>query len=219
MSLTIKSASRVIVLSALLLTALDTGLAVGYPQFLSGENLGIALVNDTKSSPQTGKKLPLNKLEITDFNVSQGGQASSLLQGLPITFSEQIKNDEGTIEHPGGSLTILEPNGHILGIINLDHILGGIKPLSKATFSEVLNTKDIGGVHLFGQYIARLKIIYGKNANVLTDKLSFWIIPLNLIVSLIVILIIGLVIVHRIIRHTFRRTKLINANLKTGRSR
>jgi len=50
----------------------------------------------------------------------------------------------------------------------------------------------IGTKHLFGKYTAELNVSYGGGKQtVLTDRITFWVIPYKLIAAIIVILIAG----------------------------
>ena len=193
------------VIKVLLVLALVLALNI-YPKQL---NRQIIITNGSTVS-FTSSKAPntitsaKDLLAITDFSVGQGGQSSNLLQGLPITFSERIKNNGEEIERPDGNITISSSGGKVLGKLNLSNVFSSIKPTEEITYSEVLSARDIGKNHLFGSYTATLSVNYYKNNKNLSDKLGFWIIPLNKISFLLAALIVGALIIRWLIKHRHR---------------
>jgi hypothetical protein len=62
-------------------------------------------------------------------------------------------------------------------------------PQSIRKFEQPLDKSVIGNKKLFGHYTAKLKVTYGANNTPLTASLSFWVIPIRLIIIVAILLV------------------------------
>ncbi len=151
----------------------------------------------------------VENLATSSFNVSQNGaNPSSFFQNIPLTFNEIIKNTGNVHVAPYGVVTIKDMFGHEVIALNINEGQGNILPSSSRKFTELLNSVDFTHKRLFGRYSATFKLTYGEQNKVLSGTLTFWVIPVELIIIWLVILIGGFFL----LRFLFKRynTYIIN---------
>ena len=141
-------------------------------------------------------------LSTSSFYVSQNinSNASSFFQNAPLTFSEIVKNDGNEHVIPQGYVTVKDMFGHkvISLIVNIQQ--GNVLPGSKRKFSEDMFSKNSPHKRLFGRYTATFSMTYGTPKHTLTDSLSFWVIPVDLIVVWLVVLIGGFFLIRYMLK-------------------
>jgi len=130
-------------------------------------------------------------LSISEFSASQNGIKKSLFETAPLKFSERIKNTGNLHEQPSGLVTVTDMFGNKLATLGVNATApqGNVLPGSTRLFTQDLDSKVIGNKILFGLYTATLKLTYANN-QIITQTITFWVIPYTLI-GFIIILIIG----------------------------
>ena len=174
----------------------------GTPPSLNGSSSGVAL------SASLGALVLLTvsghlvqNLQTSSFSVSQnGGKPSSFFQSDPLTFTEVLKNTGNVHVIPTGIITLKDMFGHTVISLNINEQQGNILPSSNRKFSELLNSVDFTHKRLFGRYSATFHISYGSPAKTVTDSLTFWVIPIDLIIIWIIVLIGGFFLIRTLLK-------------------
>ena len=130
-------------------------------------------------------------IAIEEFSVNKdGGKSGTIFENAPLQFIERFKNNGSIHEKPVGQITITDMFGKKVAAVNVNLQANNILPNSIRKFSQPLDSSIIGNKILFGRYTADLKVTYGTNGQVLTQTITFWVIPYTLI-GFIIILIVG----------------------------
>lgn len=141
-------------------------------------------------------------LSVEQFAVTTpNGAVNNLFESTPIKFIQRLKNTGNVHEQPAGQVTITNMFGKKVAAVNVNLPPRNILPQSIRRFEEPLDKSVIGNTRLFGRYTADLKITYGDKGQVLTDSVTFWVIPYKLIA----ISLFGLIVGFLLLRTTIRR--------------
>jgi len=140
-------------------------------------------------------------MSIADFFVTNNSQKTSFFESIPIGFVERLQNDGNIHEQPAGKILITDMFGKDVATINLTS--RNVLPQSIRKFEQTLDSKTIGNKILFGLYHAELTVKYGEKGEEIKSKISFWVIPYKLILSVII----GLVVLFFIIKLALNRYK------------
>lgn len=139
-------------------------------------------------------------LNVHQFSVSHNGNSGHFFQSAPLLFSEILQNTGNVQEQPTGLLTIKDMFNHKLVVMDINRRQGNVLPSSMRQFTELVNHNVIGNKQLFGRYTASISMSYGTSKKTLKDTLTFWVIPIKLIISALVILIGGFFLLRMLIR-------------------
>ncbi len=143
----------------------------------------------------------VQNLATSSFNITQnGGHPSSFFQSDPLTFNELLKNTGNVHVAPTGIVTIKDMFGHQVISLNINEGQGNILPSSSRLFSETLNSVDFTNKRLFGRYSATFSVSYGSPKKTLSGNLTFWVIPVELIVIWIIVLIGGFFLIRWLLK-------------------
>ena len=129
-------------------------------------------------------------LSVAEFSVNKNGGTGSLFESAPLQFIARLKNNGNIHEQPTGQISITDMFGKKIAAVNVNLEKNNILPQSIRKFEQPLDSGVIGNKILFGRYTAELKVTYGINKQVLTQSITFWVIPYTLI-GIAIILIIG----------------------------
>lgn len=133
-------------------------------------------------------KLSVEQFATTDAN----NKPTGIFESAPINFEVRLKNTGNVQEQPTGSIMVTDMFGKTLGGVNINVPPHNILPDSIRKFTAVMDKTVIGSKHLFGRYRAELNVSYGGGKQtVLTDHITFWVIPYKLIAAIIIILVAG----------------------------
>jgi hypothetical protein len=150
-------------------------------------------------------------LAVEEFSASHDGRTGSLFEAAPILFTERIKNTGNIHEQPTGLVTVKDMFGNLVATLGVNQPPSNILPGSIRKFESSLDSTNIGNKILFGLYTAELSINYGADKQVVTSKLSFWVIPYTLIIVGIVVLVGGFIalryFVKRYNRHIIKKSQ------------
>jgi len=104
-----------------------------------------------------------------------------------VTFAAKIDNSGNTLVRPNGIIQIHNMLGKDVATINVNSTGGAVFPGSSRTYSVEWK----GGGLSFGRYEAVASLAYGDQArHTLTTTTSFWVLPLNLIGSVVGVLLV-----------------------------
>jgi len=133
-----------------------------------------------------------DELSISDYYATQDNKKGTFFESAPLTIALKLKNTGNIHEQPSGLITVTDMFGRKLATlgVNATSPQGNILPSSTRLFSQKLDSTVIGNKILFGRYKADLKVTYGTDKTVLTDSITFWVIPYRLI-GLGVIILVG----------------------------
>lgn len=142
------------------------------------------------------------KLTISEFSVeTKNGLKKTLFESLPIDFIARIKNEGNVHEQPAGQITINDMFGKNIARLNVNLPPRNILPGSIRRFEVPLDSKVLGKTQLFGRYTADVRMTYGEGNKVITDSITFWVIPYKLIGFGILGLIVAFFVLRKMIRN------------------
>lgn len=142
------------------------------------------------------------KLSFKEFAAVQpNGQKSTLFESLPITFVSRIENKGNVHLQPAGQIIIKNMFGKTVAGINVNLPPRNILPGSTRRFESPLDKAVLGKTQLFGRYTADIRVTYGDSKQVITERMTFWVIPWKLIGFGILGLIIAFLVLRRMIRN------------------
>lgn len=139
---------------------------------------------------------------------------------LPVSFTYRFQNSGNALVKPEGEITVKNIFGIKAKVLNANNVEGNVLPRGGIRKYEVLWTKsandfkEIDGIKGFfniakyqwknfalGRFTAQLDLSFGlKDKATETKKISFWVIPWQLLVLIIIALILLLNILKRILR-------------------
>ena len=125
-------------------------------------------------------------VSVAEFSANQNEHTGWFFETPPINLVERLKNDGNVHEEPTGQIIIKDMLGRTLAGINVNSPPHNILPASTRRFEETLDQHAYGNAIMLGRYTADLKLTYGASKTVLTDHISFWVIPYKLILAIIV---------------------------------
>lgn len=121
------------------------------------------------------------EMTIKSFSASSDGKDGWLFESAPIKFAVRMSNTGNIHEQPVGQIAITDMFGKKIANVNVNMPIRNVLPQSVRKFEPLLDSSVIGNRILFGYYKADLKMKYGTDGTILTDSISFWIIPYKLI--------------------------------------
>lgn len=133
-------------------------------------------------------------LAIEEFSVNKNGSKSgNFFETTPLQFVERFKNSGNIHEQPVGQVKITDMFGKNVATLNVNLQSNNVLPSSVRKFDQTIDSSVIGNKILFGRYTAELKVTYGSSKQVLTQSITFWVIPYTLIGFIIIVAIGGFI--------------------------
>ncbi len=125
------------------------------------------------------------QIQVTNVKVQKDGKASSFFTSIPNQVGISIKNNGNSFSKPFGTVAVTNMSGKQVFSYELNNSTprSNILPKTSRTFTDGL--KDIKRP---GRYTVTANISHGTGGEVLTKKVSFWYLPVWLIVTLLVLL-------------------------------
>lgn len=158
------------------------------------------------------------KVNIEDFYVSSDGKKGTFFEASPLDFVVRFKNNGNIDEQPTGQITLTDMFGKKSAVVNVNLEGYKILPNSIRKFNYTLDSKTIGSRTLFGKYTAEMKITYGEKKEVITSKITFWVVPYRLIGMGALILVAGFItlrfVIKRYNKHIVTRAEAAKAKAK-----
>jgi hypothetical protein len=131
------------------------------------------------------------KLALQDFyTINHTGDRSSWHDAGPINFVVRLKNLGSVHEKPEGNIAVTDMLGRKVGTVIVNEKNGNALPSSIRRFDQSLPNK-----HLFGIYWAKLSLSYADGQKI-SKTITFFVIPWQLIILLVLALLIVMYIVR-----------------------
>ncbi len=148
-------------------------------------------------------------LSFIEFSTSQNGVNKHLFEQGPLTFSERFQNTGNVHVKPVGAVRVTNLFGQEVAKLDMNDNGGNILPDSIRRFEQTFSKR-----FMFGKYKAEASAYYGQNNQLLTQTLTFWVIPYRAIGIAIAILFL-LVLGARLLLARYKR-RIINQASKNG---
>lgn len=170
----------------------------GTPAALKGNSSGVSLSASLGALVLlTVKGNIVENLQNYSFTVSPNGKGSTnFFQNDPFVFSEILKNTGNEHVIPTGIVTIKDMFGHTVLQMNINNEQGNILPGTIRKFTQEISNVNVGSKRFFGRYTASYAVSYGSPKKEVNASLSFWVIPIDLIIIWIVVLIGGFFLIR-----------------------
>ena len=139
---------------------------------------------------------------IEEFKVEQDGSSGSFFESTPLQLVQRIQNTGNVHIQPTGQVRITDMFDRRVASANVNLGQQNILPESIRRFEQDIDSSLIGDRRLFGRYTAELELEYGED-KILTDTLTFWVVPYRLIAAIVV----AFVILLLAIRYALKRYK------------
>lgn len=138
----------------------------------------------------------INHLQLTQFDVTSNNKISNFFQSAPLTINEVLKNTGNEFEQPTGQLKIKDMFNHQIVLMDINRRQGNVLPATSRKFSQIINSNVIGNKRLFGEYTASINLSYGSSSAPVRATITFWVIPIEEIIFLILVLIFGFILIR-----------------------
>jgi len=128
-----------------------------------------------------------------------------LVFGKPsVKFTTRVENPGNVLIKPHGPLEIFNMFGKRVAIINVNDNMNGVFPGHIRPFETIWDEKDFA----FGRYQGIVSLIYGEHGHETTVSatLSFWVLPINIILPVLGILLFLILAMYFGVRLYIRRT-------------
>lgn len=124
--------------------------------------------------------------------------ADSLIYSNPsVHFITKVRNLGNVLVRPHGLIQISNSTGKTIGTITLNESAGGIYPDTERDFDGAWNDD----VFRFGRYHAVVSLSYGQEGKkTISEDLSFWILPLKVIIPVLSVLLLIISLVYFSVR-------------------
>ncbi len=114
--------------------------------------------------------------EVSELFTSQNGKRRSIFEYGPVMITERIKNTGNVFFKPSGTVRVSNIFGREVETFSLNENGGNVLPGSTRKFEQELSNKL-----LFGRYTVQADVVYGEKNNIVSDSMTFWVIPYKLI--------------------------------------
>lgn len=125
--------------------------------------------------------------QIVELFAAQNGQKRTVFEYGPLNLVERIENTGNIHFKPSGTVRVTDLFNREVGSFALNEQGGNILPGSIRKFEQTLDKKL-----LFGRYKIQADVVYGSNQQIISQAVTFWVIPYKLIAvaALVIVLII-----------------------------
>ncbi len=174
---------------------------------------GVFISKEAERSRQTGAAIGYEVGSILSLRVAgeakEAGTIRSFSTGnyvystLSVDFHARIENEGNTLIRPFGPLEVYNMFGKRVATLTFNESQSGIFPKQTRDFTLNWTGEGTG----FGRYKANVSLIYGPQGRqqTMSNSLSFWVLPMNIILPAAGILAVLLLIVYVSIRIYVRR--------------
>lgn len=143
--------------------------------------------------------------DVTESAQIRSFRTDNLIYGnTEVEFMAEIENKGNVLIRPYGPLEIYNMFGKRVAIMNLNDSQGGVFPFTKRAFNITWEDEGVG----FGRYQATLAMVYGDPGRqaTMSNTVSFWILPMNIITPALIILAILLLAAYLGVRMYVKRS-------------
>ncbi len=126
------------------------------------------------------------QIQVTSVKALKDTKAGSFFTGKPNKAAIGIKNNGNSFSKPFGTVSITNMSGKQVHSYELNNATprGNVLPKSSRTFTD-----ELKGISKPGRYTITANISHGTGGEVLTTKVSFWYLPVWLLIALFVIVV------------------------------
>lgn len=126
------------------------------------------------------------QIQVQSIKIKKDQKASTFFTSKPSEAAIQIKNNGNGFSKPFGTVILTSMSGKQVHKYELNNVTprGNILPKSTRVFSDQLK-----GIDKPGRYTLTANISHGSGGEVITQKVSFWYIPVWLLVVLFVLIV------------------------------
>lgn len=126
------------------------------------------------------------QIQVTSVKVSKDGKAGSFFTSKPDRVGIGIKNSGNSFSKPFGTISVTDMSGKQVFSYELNNSTprGNILPKSSRTFTD-----ELKNISKPGRYTVTTNVSHGTGGEVLTQKASFWYLPVWLLIALAVVII------------------------------
>lgn len=126
------------------------------------------------------------QIQLTSVKVLKDDRAGSFFTQAPNKVAISIKNNGNSFSKPFGTIVVTDMSGKQVYSYELNNSTprGNILPKSSRTFTD-----EIKNISKPGRYTVTTNVSHGTGGEVLTQKVSFWYIPVWLLIALIVLVV------------------------------
>lgn len=119
------------------------------------------------------------QIQLTSVKILKGDKAGSFFTGKPNLAAITVKNNGNSFSKPFGTVSLTNMGGKEIHSYELNNATprGNILPKSSRTFSD-----EVKNISKPGRYTLTANISHGTGGEVITKKVSFWYIPVWLLV-------------------------------------
>lgn len=129
-------------------------------------------------------------LEIIELYASKEGRRGWFFDAKPIGFTMRVKNTGNVQEQPMGVVAVKDMFGNLLANLVVNENRRYVLPGSIRSYDTdyPLDETNIGKRVLFGLYTAELTTKYGENGEEVTDKITFFVLPWQIVLSVVLLI-------------------------------
>jgi hypothetical protein len=141
------------------------------------------------------------KLTLATFDVRQKGKPGTFFQTPDdLKVRLRVKNEGNVQVQPFGKIRVLDRNNKAIEEYEVNNVdpRGNVLPDTIRRFEQ-----DLKKVGSFGKYTVEATVGYGSGGELITTKLSFWVVPMSVIIggiSALIILILLIIFIPKMIR-------------------
>ncbi len=129
------------------------------------------------------------QIQVTSVKTLRDDKAGSFFTKAPNKVAIAIKNNGNSFSKPFGTISLTDMSGKQVHSYEINNSTprGNVLPKSSRTFTD-----DLKGVSKPGRYTVTTSISHGTGGEVISQKVSFWYLPVWLLVALAVV-VLGLI--------------------------
>lgn len=125
------------------------------------------------------------QIQVTSVKVLKDKKAGSFFTNKPTNVGIAVKNNGNSFSKPFGTISVTDMSGKQVYSYELNNSTprGNILPKSSRTFTD-----ELKNISKPGRYTVTANVSHGTGGEVLTQKVSFWYIPVWLLIALLVLI-------------------------------
>jgi hypothetical protein len=139
---------------------------------------------------------------ISEMYTAQNGKKRNMFEYGPVTIAERITNTGNVFFKPTGSIRVSNMFGREVTTFALNENGGNVLPGSTRKFEQELSDKL-----LFGRYTVQADVVYGERNTIVSDSITFWVIPYKLIALVILAIVLIVFFVQRYNRYIVKKAQ------------
>jgi len=139
---------------------------------------------------------------VDDVQIREFRTDKEVYSDANVKFTTLVENLGNTLAQPRGPIDIVNMFGKKVATLRMNNDAAGVFPKTKRTFETTWQSEDLA----FGRYHAVMSLLYGDTTqHTVSDVVSFWVLPLNIIAPAVIGLLALVLIVFFGLRWYVRR--------------